>query len=145
LLVINRSLKSLWHSDVVLGASVGAVTSGLLVVLALVVAPLLGGSSKSATANPPSGVANLPGPAEAAPVRDDEGDREKRDKQRDRGSVTRRNDSASLPGSDSLGPDDASGSSPKDRKGSADSVPVRPGTTITQVPVGAGLQLAVKR
>ena len=132
--VITRSLKSLWQSDVLLGASVGAATSGLLVVLALVVAPLLDGSPRQATADARTGTANLPAPARAAESRATDDDRAAK---RDRAAVTRRDDTASLPAPSAADDDPRRSADAPDRQ--ITPIPVSPATTITKVPVVPGL------
>ena len=127
--MITRSLKSLWQSDVLLGASVGAATSGLLVVLALVVAPLLDGSPRQTTADARTGTANLPAPARAAESRATDDDRAAK---RVRAAVTRRDDTASLPAPTGDDKPRRTVDAP-DRQPAP--IPVSPATTITKVPV----------
>jgi hypothetical protein len=127
--VITRSLKSLWQSDVLLGACVGAATSGLLVVLALVVAPMLDGASKQLAPAARSGTANLPAPARPAQPRSADDDS---DVKRDRASVTRRNDTSSLPSP--IGDDKPRRKAEAPDKQAAP-IPLSPSTTINKVPV----------
>jgi hypothetical protein len=127
--VITRSLKSLWQSDVLLGACVGAATSGLLVLLALVVAPMLDGASKQLAPAARSGTANLPAPARPAQPRSADDDS---DVKRDRASVTRRNDTSSLPSP--IGDDKPRRKAEAPDKQAAP-IPLSPSTTINKVPV----------
>ncbi len=128
--VIPRSLKSLWHSDVILGASVGAVTSGVLVVLALVLAPMLSGSSERPEQHASGGVATVPQPAEgvaSAQAGDDTSDGDA-----DGPTVTRREDTSSLPTSPAQSSGDGNSRKPGGR---GDDRPVAPSTTIKPIPV----------
>jgi hypothetical protein len=128
--VIPRSLKSLWHSDVILGASVGAVTSGVLVVLALVLAPMLSGFTERPNTSVPGGVATVPPSAQGlAGARGDEGSA----RDEDGPTVTRREDTSSLPSASS--PSSDKGARKPSSSGDDADAPLAPQTTIKPVPV----------